>query len=66
MKLPCWRVCTEPYCDTEPSLVISAVETERGEIFCQRFTPESIFMDLVTSIVLEVVGKWFSETNVDV
>ena len=66
MKLPCRTVYTEPYCDTEPSLVISAVETEGGEIFCQRFSPESIFMDPVTSNVIDIVGKWFSETNFNV
>ena len=66
MKLPCQKVCTEPYCDTEPTLVISAVEIERGKILSQRFSPESIIMDPVTSIVFDIVGKWFSETNVDV
>ena len=40
---------------TEPSLVVSAMETERGEIFCQRSSPESIFMDPVTSNVIEIV-----------
>ena len=57
MKLSCWTVCTELYCDTELSLVISAMETERGEIFCQRFSLESIFMDPVTSNVIDIVGS---------
>ena len=58
-------VCTE-YCDTELGLVISAMETETGEMFCQRFSLESIFVDPVTSNVTEIIGKWFSETNTDV
>ena len=57
MKLPCWMVYTEPYCDTEPSQVISAVETETCEIFCQSFSSEFIFMDPVTSNVIEIVGS---------
>ena len=66
MKLPCWTVHAEPYCGTEPSLVISARKTERDEIFCQRFSLESIFMDPVTSNVIEIAGKWFSEINFNV
>ena len=36
------------------------------ELFCLRFRLESSFVDPVTNIVAEIVGKWFSETNASV